>query len=110
MVAHAEGCVVINSNGVGVGVKPNKLVLFVGLLFGLQGGQPDGHDLLMKARALPPLEPLSKSELDATANLEGEPGEGPEVHFGLGFVGVVPQLTLGLSFTFPHCLRGAALL
>jgi hypothetical protein len=70
MVAHAAGCVVIHTNRVGVGVEPNKLVLFVGLLVGLKGGQLDMYDLLMKARAVPPLEPLLKSELDATTALK----------------------------------------
>jgi hypothetical protein len=37
MVAHAAGCVVIHSNVVEVGVKPKKLVLFVGILFWLAG-------------------------------------------------------------------------
>jgi hypothetical protein len=41
---------------------------------------------------MPPLESLSESELDATANLEGEPGKGPEVHLGLGFVSIIPRL------------------
>jgi hypothetical protein len=62
--------VVIHSNRVGVSVELNKLALIVGLFAGLQGGQPDGHDLLKKARAVPPLEPLSESELGATTNLE----------------------------------------
>jgi hypothetical protein len=72
MVAHATGCMVIQANRVGVVVlEPNKLVHIVGFLVGLQGSHADGHDFLLKARAMPSLEPLLESKLDVTTNLEG---------------------------------------